>query len=146
MDKTTEYARKLRKEMTRQERHLWYDFLRGYPIRFMRQHPINGYIADFYCAKASLVIELDGSQHFEEAGMAYDAVRDERIAVSGNDVLRIANNEVDENFDGVCRYIDSVVRKRCGLPAIKSEPSVNASADSSLSQRAPYMDAPDGAI
>ncbi len=114
MNKTTEYARKLRKEMTRQEKHLWYDFLRSYPVRFMRQHPINGYIADFYCSKASLVIELDGSQHFEEAGMACDAVRDERIAAAGNDVIRIANNEVDKNFDGVCQYIDAEVKKRCG--------------------------------
>ena len=115
MKNTLENARKLRKEMTRQERHLWYDFLCRYPVRFMRQHPINGYIADFYCAKASLVVELDGSQHFEEAGMAYDAVRDARIAAAGNDVLRIANNEIDGNFDGVCWYIDAEVKKRCGL-------------------------------
>ena len=59
-------AKQLRKEMTKEERHLWYDFLRSYPVRFSRQKVLGKYIADFYCAEAKLVIELDGSQHYED--------------------------------------------------------------------------------
>ena len=68
-------ARKLRKEMTREECHLWYDFLRRYPVRFLRQKVLGKYIADFYCAKAKLVIELDGSQHYENTNIEKDTVR-----------------------------------------------------------------------
>ena len=60
-------ARELRKNMTKEERHLWYDFLRTYPVKFTKQKIIGNYIVDFYCAKAGLVIELDGSQHYEAA-------------------------------------------------------------------------------
>ena len=66
-------AKQLRKEMTKEERHLWYDFLRGYPIRFSRQKVLGKYIADFYSAK--LVIELDGSQHYENDNMQKDTER-----------------------------------------------------------------------
>ena len=59
-------AKQLRKEMTKEERHLWYDFLRAYPVRFSRQKVLGKYIADFYSAEAKLVIELDGSQHYED--------------------------------------------------------------------------------
>ena len=62
-------ARVLRKDMTPEERHLWYDFLRLYPVRFLRQKVIDAYIVDFYCSRARLVIELDGSQHYEEKGL-----------------------------------------------------------------------------
>ena len=68
-------AKQLRKEMTKEERHLWYDFLRGYPIRFSRQKVLGKYIADFYNAKAKLVIELDGSQHYENDNMQKDTER-----------------------------------------------------------------------
>ena len=70
-------AKQLRKEMTKEERHLWYDFLRNYPIRFSRQKVLGRYIADFYSAKAKLVIELDGSQHYESEAMEKDAERTE---------------------------------------------------------------------
>ena len=73
----TPIARKLRKDMTREERHLWYDFLREYPIRFLRQKVIGSYVVDFYCAAAKLVVELDGSQHYEEKGIADDQTRTE---------------------------------------------------------------------
>ena len=69
------YAKQLRKEMTKEERHLWYDFLRSSPVRFSRQKVLGKYIADFYCAKASLVIELDGSQHFDDPNIEKDAQR-----------------------------------------------------------------------
>ena len=65
-------AKQLRKEMTKEERHLWYDFLRSYPVRFSRQKVLGKYIADFYCAEAKLVIELDGSQHYEDRNVKKD--------------------------------------------------------------------------
>ena len=104
-------ARQLRKEMTREERHLWYDFLRTYPIRFSRQKILGKYIADFYSAEAKLVIELDGSQHYEEEGMAKDAERTAFLEAYGLSVIRIPNNEVSRNFRGVCEYIDVAVRQ-----------------------------------
>lgn len=98
--------------MTREERHLWYDFLRSYPVRFLRQKVIDQYIADFYCHDARLVIELDGSQHYEPSGLIKDAVRTERMESRVLTVLRIPNNAVNQNFRGVCEYIDEVVRER----------------------------------
>ena len=108
----TQFARELRKNMTREERHLWYDFLRDYPIRFLRQRPIGPYIVDFYCAQAKLVIELDGSQHFEDAGKESDAERDLMLSEKGIAVLRIPNSEIHSNFAGVCEYIDREVQRR----------------------------------
>jgi len=97
--------------MTKEERHLWYDFLKGYPIRFIRQKIIGNYILDFYCAKAKIVIELDGSQHFEETGLEKDRERDEFLKNYDLQVIRIPNNEVNQNFGGVCEYIDGIVKQ-----------------------------------
>lgn len=108
-------ARMLRKNMTKEERHLWYEFLREYPIRFSRQKVLGRYIVDFYCAKAKLVIELDGSQHYEEKNMQHDAERTEYLKAYGLQVLRIPNNEVNTNFYGVCQYIDIAVQKALNL-------------------------------
>lgn len=108
----TSNARNLRKNMTREERHLWYDFLRSYPVRFLRQKVIDQYIVDFYCHDARLVIELDGSQHFESSGKRKDEVRDIQLQSRNLAVLRIPNNEVNQNFRGVCEYIDHIVQKR----------------------------------
>jgi len=102
----TARARELRKNMTKEERRLWYDFLREHPKRFLRQKVIDNYIADFYCHEARLVIELDGSQHYEPGGLLKDKVRTGRIESRGLTVLRIPNNAVTENFRGVCEYID----------------------------------------
>ena len=104
-------ARCLRKDMTKEERHLWYDFLRSYPIKFLRQKILGKYIADFYCAEASLIVELDGSQHYEDMGKEYDAERTAYLERYGLRVLRIPNNEVMTNFIGVCEYIDIAVRQ-----------------------------------
>ena len=104
-------AKSLRKNMTREERHLWYDFLRNYPIRFSRQKVLGKYIADFYCAQARLVIELDGSQHFDEAGLVHDAQRDAFFRGYDITVLRIPNNNVNHNFQGVCEHIDHLVQQ-----------------------------------
>jgi len=108
------YARRLRREMTREERRLWYDFLRGYPVRFLRQKVLGRYIADFYCAAAKLVVELDGSQHYEEMTMERDTERTRYLEKYGLAVLRVPNNEVNGNFRGVCEYIDMQVRLRTG--------------------------------
>ena len=76
-------AKTLRKNMTKEEKHLWYDYLREYPIRFIRQKTIGKYIVDFYCAKAKLVIEVDGSQHYEDKGIEKDALRTEFLKQYG---------------------------------------------------------------
>ena len=103
-------ARKLRKDMTCEERKLWYECLRELPVRFYRQKPIGNYIADFYCPKLKLVIELDGSQHYQDKGIAYDANRSRELnRYKDIRVLRIPNNQINQNFDGVCEYIYGLV-------------------------------------
>ncbi len=110
------FAKKLRKEMTKEERHLWYDFLRDYPIRFSRQKILGKFIADFYCAKAGLVVELDGSQHYEEEAMAKDEKRTAFLEGYGVKVIRITNSEINTNFAGVCMYIDAAVKQSLSQP------------------------------
>ena len=107
----TSNARTLRKNMTKEERHLWYDFLKSYPVRFLRQKVIDNYIVDFYCHSARLIIELDGSQHYEERGALKDKIRTERIEQRNLIVIRIPNNEVNRNFEGVCQHIDITVKE-----------------------------------
>lgn len=108
-------AKQLRKEMTKEERHLWYDFLRSYPARFSRQKVLGKYIADFYCAEAKLVIELDGSQHYEAVNAPKDDERTAFLKGYGLTVIRIPNNEVNRNFRGVCEYIDAAVKQSLSL-------------------------------
>jgi len=103
------YAKKLRREMTKEERHLWYDFLRTHPARFSRQKVLGKYIVDFYSAQAKLVIELDGSQHFDESGLEKDAERTAFLESYGLRVIRIPNNEISRSFRAVCEYIDMAV-------------------------------------
>ena len=105
------FAKQLRKEMTKEEKHLWYDFLRSYPVRFSRQKVLGKYIADFYSAEAKLVIELDGSQHYEKDNVIKDAERTAFLEKYGLTVIRIANNEIFKNFRGVCEYIDDAVKR-----------------------------------
>ncbi len=109
-------ARQLRKEMTKEERHLWYDFLRSYPVRFSRQKILGRYIADFYSAQAKLIVELDGSQHYQDDQRAKDEERTAFLEGYGLRVIRIPNIEVNRNFDGVCRYIDAAVRQSLSQP------------------------------
>ena len=99
------YARELRKNMTKEERHLWFDFLRYCTPRFRRQEIIGDYIADFYCASARLVIELDGSQHLEPDELRYDAVRTAYFHSIHIKVIRFYNTDIQTNFDGVCQHI-----------------------------------------
>ena len=105
------FAKQLRKEMTKEERHLWYDFLRTYSVRFSRQKVLGKHIADFYSAEAKLVMELDGSQHYEERNVEKDTDRTAFLESNGLTVIRIPNNEVMCNFRGVCEYIDAAVRQ-----------------------------------
>ena len=105
------FAKQLRREMTKEERHLWYDFLRSYPVRFSRQRVLGKYIADFYSAEAKLVIELDGSQHYEDRNIEKDTERATFLEGYGLTVIRIPNNEVSRNFRGVCEYIDAAVKQ-----------------------------------
>lgn len=110
--KLTDNAKNLRKNMTKEEKHLWYDYLKDYPVRFLRQKVIDNYIADFYCSSAKLVIELDGSQHYEEKGLLKDRIRTEKMNERDLTVLRIPNNEIDNNFSDVCEYIDFIVKSK----------------------------------
>ena len=104
-------AKALRKNMTPWEQKLWYEFLRVYPIRFQRQKAIGNYIADFYCAKARLVIELDGGGHYTAEQAEKDAARTEALEAMHLTVLRICNLDIDRNFSGVCKYIDLTVSR-----------------------------------
>ena len=103
-------AKVLRKNMTPWERKLWYEFLKYYPIRFQRQKPIGKYIADFYCAKAKLVIELDGGGHYTPEQEEKDAIRTQELEKMDLTVLRVCNLDIDRNFGGVCEHIDSAVK------------------------------------
>ncbi len=103
-------AKTLRKNMTPCERKLWYDFLRSYPIRFQRQKAIGNYIVDFYCAKAGLVVELDGGGHYTKEQVEKDKVRTKELESMNLKVLRICNLDIDRNFRGVCEYIDMAAK------------------------------------
>ena len=116
-------AKDLRKNMTPWERKLWYLFLRNYPIRFQRQKAIGNYIADFYCAKAKLVIELDGSGHYSVEQAEKDRLRTEELKSMNLRVIRICNLDIDHNFDGVCKYIDLSVKKSLPQSATLTAPS-----------------------
>ena len=110
--KLLESSRILRKDMTRHEKHLWYDFLRSYPMHIYKQRIIENYIVDFYCPAAKLIIELDGSQHYTKNGMEYDEVRTEILEIYNLKVLRIPNIDVDTNFYGICQMIDEEIKNR----------------------------------
>ena len=108
-------AKKLRREMTPHERKLWYLFLRNYPVKIYKQRIVGNFIVDFYCASAKLVIEIDGTQHYEEKGMAYDIQRTAFLQSCGLRVLRYSNREIDREFQAVCEQIDLVIKERCAF-------------------------------
>ena len=103
-------AKTLRKNMTPWERKLWYEFLRDYPVRFQRQKAIGNFIADFYCARARLVIELDGGGHQTAEQIEKDEMRTKDLESMNLTVVRICNLDIDRNFSGVCEYIDLTVK------------------------------------
>ena len=106
------YAKLLRKEMTKEERHLWYDGLKKLPVTVHRQKVLGNYIVDFYIASAKLVIELDGSQHYTADGKCYDRIRTDVLERYGLSVLRFSNQEIDAYFEAVCMLIDQHVKQR----------------------------------
>jgi len=108
----TPNARALRKAMTPQEKRLWYGFLRDYPIRILRQKVIDRFIVDFYCAKARLVIEIDGNQHETKQGRAHDSERTQYLQGRGLTVLRLSNATVDVDYANVCNVIDETIRQK----------------------------------
>ncbi len=112
-------ARKLRKDMTKEERHLWFDFLHYCTPRFCRQELIGNYIADFYCCSGKIVIELDGSQHTEENAVRYDAERSAYFDSLGIAVLRYSNIDVQNNFSGVCQNILDALKTRNVSPELR---------------------------
>lgn len=100
------FAQELRKSMTKEERHLWYDFLKKLPVTVNRQKVVGSYILDFYIASAKIAIELDGSQHYSADGRESDKERDEFLEDNGIKVLRYSNYDMNHNFEGVCRDIE----------------------------------------
>ena len=116
-------AKTLRKNMTPWERKLWYEFLRNYPIRFHREKAIGNYIVDFYCAKASLVIELDGSGHYTDKQTEKDKIRTKELKNMNLTVLRICNLDIERNFSGVCEFIDLNVKNSLPQSALLTAPS-----------------------
>ena len=103
------HSTELRNNATKQENHLWYDFLKKHRLQFYRQRVIDNYIVDFYCPKAKLVIELDGAQHYENDAIGYDAVRTEYLNALGLFVLRFSNQDVNDCFDNVCHMIERTI-------------------------------------
>lgn len=116
-------AKELRKNMTPWERKLWYEFLRNYPLRFQRQKAIGDYIADFYCAKAGLVVELDGGGHYEAPQAERDRKRTEALEQMGLRVLRFCNLDVEQSFSQVCEWIDRAVQMSLPQSASPTAPS-----------------------
>ena len=106
------YSQALRRNMTKEERHLWYDFLKTYPVPIHRQYSFGEYIVDFYCHKAKLVIELDGSQHCEPENEEYDRKRTADLEKERLYVMRISNRDVNEQFRAVCEAIDCTIKRR----------------------------------
>jgi len=102
-------ARELRKQMTPQERKLWYDYLTALPVRFRKQKPIGNFIVDFYCETAKLVVEIDGCQHRNERGLGYDKERDAYLIGLGLTVLRVTNQDITYDFAKVCQKIAALL-------------------------------------
>lgn len=105
-------AKILRRNMTDQEKRLWYNFLKNYPTKLYKQRIIENFIVDFYCHSARLVIELDGSQHYTLKGKNHDAERTKILEKYGLYVLRFSNQDIDKNFNGVCHMIDKTIQER----------------------------------
>ncbi len=110
--KLTGSSQRLQKGMTKEERHLWYDFLKDLSVPVKRQKVFGHYIVDFYCASAKLVIELDGSQHFEKTGVTADRIRDGYFHELGLNVKRYSNADINQQFESVCSDIYNFIYDR----------------------------------
>ena len=113
--KLNERAKKMRLTMTPQENKLWHQYLKNYTHRFRRQRIIGNYIADFYCSKAKLIIEVDGNHHLSSDTAGYDKIRTDFFNSLGIKVLRVDNGDVNFNFEAVCAYIDGEVKNRINI-------------------------------
>ena len=111
-------ARNLRKNMTKEEHKLWKLFLCQCQPRFYRQYVIGSYIVDFYCHKAKLVVELDGSQHYTPEEMQYDRKRTDFLQNQGLQVLRLSNLDVLRRFESVCAEIDRIIKENSGAEQV----------------------------
>ena len=107
--KNINLAKELRKKSTKEEKHLWYDFLSNYQPKFQRQKAIDNFIVDFYCHRVGLVVEIDGSQHYTAEGKESDAFRTETLEQYDLTVIRFTNHQINNNFDGVCWFIDKTI-------------------------------------
>jgi very-short-patch-repair endonuclease len=107
-------ARELRRNMTAPEKKLWYEFLRSAPLRFTRQKPLGQFVADFYCARRQLAVEIDGDSHFDSRAERKDTLRSAALRAEGIRVLRFTNLEVMRNFSGVCERILEELREEAG--------------------------------
>ena len=121
--------------MTPWERKLWYEFLRNYPIRFQRQKAIGNYIADFYCAKARLIIELDGGGHYTTEQRIKDEQRTNDLNAMNLTVVRICNLDIDRDFRGVCAYIDRLVQNSLPQSPLVTAPSSEGALDATVSKQ-----------
>ncbi len=108
-------AKILRRNMTKQEKHLWYDFLQHYPIKIYKQRIIDQFIADFYCHQAKLIIEIDGAHHYTPEGRSYDEARTEILEQYGLSVIRFSNRDIEDKFDGVCCMIDKTIKAKMNV-------------------------------
>lgn len=102
-------AKELRQNMTPAEKKLWYEYLRSFKFRVLRQRPIDRFIVDFYCPKMKLVIEVDGDSHFSDEGKAYDEERTQQLEGYGLKVVRFTNREVLQEFESVCEAIQALI-------------------------------------
>lgn len=113
--KLTGLAKVFRRNMTKEEKHLWYDFLRGYSVHIYRQRPIGNYVADFYCDFAKLVIEIDGSQHNTYFQIQHDNKRTDYLNSVGIEVIRFTDEMINTNFHWVCEMIDEKIQERANI-------------------------------
>ena len=104
-------AKNLKKRATPQEKHLWYDFLKDYKIKFQRQKAIGEYIVDFYCPTLKIAIEIDGNQHYSKEGIEKDRIRTEEINKQGVQIIRITNKQIDNDFSWICEYLDTEIQE-----------------------------------
>ena len=111
-EKVKNFAQELRKNATKEENALWYQYLRKHPVQFRRQCVLGKYIVDFYCSKARLIVELDGSQHYETTGIEHDVQRTQYLESLGLKVLRFSNADVNLQLRSVCQQIDLEIQER----------------------------------
>ena len=97
--------------LTPAEKKLWFEVLRDLPEKFTRQKPLGQYVADFYCARQQLVIELDGDSHYTDRAQRYDEARTAALGAHGVRVIRFTNADVLQNFEAVCGVLMAALKQ-----------------------------------